>query len=100
MQIHITQPAIRYFHEEFDLNKGKSIRIFARYGGLNQVINGFSIGISIDQPKAQDIKKEIDGLSFFIAQQDLWLFKDQKLEIKYSRKQEEIVFSLTSEQNE
>ncbi|MBM7098052.1 HesB/YadR/YfhF family protein [Bacillus sp. H-16] len=92
MEIKITQPAIRWFHDEFDLTEGDSVRIHVRYGGCGSVQTGFSLGLGkekIDEPGALFEK---DGITYGIEAKDLWYFEDKNLTVKYSRKFDEIQF--------
>ncbi|ARK30810.1 HesB/YadR/YfhF family protein [Halalkalibacter krulwichiae] len=95
MNIHITKPAIQWFKEEFNLNeKTEYIRFFARYGGCGSIQSGFSLGISHDTEIPSDIGVEevVDGIHFYISEEDIWYFKGYDLKVKYSRKNDEIEF--------
>ncbi|WP_100372960.1 HesB/YadR/YfhF family protein [Bacillus sp. FJAT-45037] len=93
MDIQITKPALNWFKEEFNLTENDEwIRFFARYGGCGNIQSGFSLGISQDQPVKVGSKLEIDGITFFIEEKDLWYFKNLDLKVKYSRKLDEIEF--------
>ncbi len=93
MNIQVTKPALQWFKEELDLKgEGEYIRFFARYGGCGSIQSGFSLGISQEEPSTIGAKKEIEGIIFFIEEEDLWYFKDHDVKVKYSRKNEEIEF--------
>ncbi|WP_062047204.1 HesB/YadR/YfhF family protein [Bacillus sp. JCM 19034] len=93
MNIEVTKPAIQWFKDEFDLNKEHPyIRIFARYGGCGSLQSGFSLGISAERPNKIGAKTEVDGIIFYIEEQDLWYFDNHHLKVKYSRKHQEIEF--------
>ncbi|MFC0471826.1 HesB/YadR/YfhF family protein [Halalkalibacter kiskunsagensis] len=93
MNIQITKPALQWFKDELDIKgEGEFIRFFARYGGCGSIQSGFSLGISQEKPSIIGTKEEIDGIIFFIEEDDLWYFKGHDLKVKYSRKHDEIEF--------
>ncbi|WP_100404200.1 HesB/YadR/YfhF family protein [Bacillus solitudinis] len=93
MNIQVTKPALTWFREQFSLNgENEYIRFFARYGGCASIQNGFSLGINQDTPATIGALEEVDGIKFFVEEEDLWFFKDYNLKVKYSRKTDEIEF--------
>ncbi|PSL45071.1 uncharacterized protein YneR [Salsuginibacillus halophilus] len=94
MDLTVSQPAVNWFKDEFDIKESAKIRFFARYGGQNQLVDGFSIGLGMDEPNHPAATFEKDGLLFFIEQQDEWLFQGADLYVKYSRSYEEVAFEL------
>ncbi|GAF66809.1 HesB/YadR/YfhF family protein [Alkalihalobacillus trypoxylicola] len=93
MNIQVTKPAVQWFKKEFDLKgEGEYIRFFARYGGCATIQKGFSLGVAIEEPSSAGSLVEIEGLKFFVEESDLWYFNDQHLNVKYSRKLDEIEF--------
>lgn len=91
MEISITQPAINQLINEMDLKNGDQIRFFVRYGGKGNIA-GFSLGINTDKPFEPVAKTEVSGITFFVENKDAWYFEGHDLQIKYSRKREEIEF--------
>ena len=87
MDIQITKPALKWFIDELDL-KGDNeyIRFFARYGGCGSHQSGFSLGINQEDPTKIGAKLEVEGITFYIEENDLWYFKGHDLKVKYSRK--------------
>ncbi|WP_332694656.1 HesB/YadR/YfhF family protein [Halalkalibacter lacteus] len=99
MNIQITKPALQWFKDELDIKEeGEYIRFFARYGGCGSIQSGFSLGVSQEQPSIIGSQEVVDGITFFIEEEDLWYFKGLDLKVKYSRKNEEIEF-VYEEQN-
>ncbi|WP_026690915.1 HesB/YadR/YfhF family protein [Alteribacter aurantiacus] len=92
MNIKITQPALRWFQDEFDLKEGDTIRFHARYGGCGSVQSGFSLGITKDKLTDPGATFEKDGITYGVEQKDLWYFDDKDLTVKFSRKFDEIQF--------
>jgi uncharacterized protein YneR len=95
LNIQVTKPAIQWFKDEFGIkDEGEYIRFFARYGGCGSIQSGFSLGISHEQekPETMGVQEVTDGLTFYIAEEDIWYFKGYNLKVKYSRKNNEIEF--------
>lgn len=94
MNISLTQPALYWFKRELDLTEGQTIRFYVRQGGY-QAENGFSIGLTLnDEPNDIAAETNMDGLTFFIEQKDVWFFDGRDLQVKYSRKKQEIEYIL------
>ncbi|MCZ0704374.1 uncharacterized protein YneR [Natronobacillus azotifigens] len=92
MEISITQPAFKWLTEEMDVTNGDSIRFFVRYGGQGAQ-SGFSLGLSRnDVPFEPYSKTEMNGITFFVEKKDAWYFDERDLQVKYSRKKDEIEF--------
>lgn len=93
MEISITQPAMNWLINELDLNEGDFIRFFVRYGGHGGVQAGFSLGMTTnDRPFEPLATLEQSGITFFVEKKDDWYFENRNLQIKYSRKKDEIEF--------
>ncbi|UOE92610.1 MULTISPECIES: HesB/YadR/YfhF family protein [Bacillaceae] len=92
MEIDVTKPAFQWFKEEFNLQQEDYMRIFVRYGGCGDFQKGFSLGLMKEEPKHNAIQTEIEGVTFYIEEEDLWYFNDTDIKIKYSRNKEEIEF--------
>ena len=92
LKIHIAPEAITWFQDQFDLTKGDSLRIFVRYGGCGSIQQGFSLGFSEEKPNNVWSNLEVDGVQFFIAEEDAWYFEEKDLEIVYQSKTDEIEF--------
>ncbi|MBU8907402.1 HesB/YadR/YfhF family protein [Desertibacillus haloalkaliphilus] len=92
MKITITEPALKWFEEEMDIEKGEFIRFFARYGGDSSVQQGFSLGVTKESPKEAAATLDVNGYTFFIESDDLWYFDNHDLHVKYSRKTNSITY--------
>lgn len=93
MNISVSQPAVKWFQEEMEAERGDYIRFYARYGGHSSVQPGFSLGVSKAAPQEKAVETEQDGIVFFIEEKDLWYFNAHDLHIKYRRKYNEIEFN-------
>ncbi|AIM15714.1 MULTISPECIES: HesB/YadR/YfhF family protein [Neobacillus] len=94
MNIKISSQALNWFKEEMGLKKGDYLKFHARYGGCSTVQQGFSLGMSIQEPQTEMAASiEKDGICFFIDEEDLWFFNGHDLAVDYNEKREEIEFT-------
>jgi uncharacterized protein YneR len=92
MNIIITPKALDWFKKELDLQAGDAIRFFARYGGCSTVQKGFSLGVAKEDPIEPAAQTTVDGITFFVEDQDIWYFNDQNLTVDVNEKTEELTF--------
>ena len=85
--------AFQWYKEELQLQRGDLVRFFARYGGCSTVQKGFSLGVHKEKPIDAAVTLEIDGITFFIEQNDTWYFDGRDLYIEFDEKQNEPVFT-------
>ena len=86
MKITISDQALAWYQEEMGLGDGDFVRFFARYGGSSQVQQGFSLGISTEEPVDIGTKTTKSGITFYIEEKDLWYFDEHDLSIDYNQK--------------
>ncbi|KAB7671117.1 HesB/YadR/YfhF family protein [Bacillus sp. B1-b2] len=79
MKIIISDKAAEWYKEEMLLQAGAYVRFFARYGGCSTVQQGFSLGISSEEPVNIGVSIEKNGIHYYIEEKDLWYFDDQDL---------------------
>ncbi|MFJ6412758.1 hypothetical protein CHI12_05540 [Terribacillus saccharophilus] len=92
MQISITKPASNWFVQEMDLEPGSAVRFYVRYGGIGGIKEGFSLGITAEQPNDPITTEEVQGITFFVERSDAWYFEGVDLSVKYSRKWDDIQY--------
>ncbi|WLD95282.1 HesB/YadR/YfhF family protein [Alkalihalobacillus sp. AL-G] len=92
MELSITKPAVQWFKKEMGLDQGDFIRFFARVGGCSTVQTGYSLGVSKELPMESGLSTNVDGITFFVEEKDLWYLDGHDLTVKYQRKYEEITF--------
>ncbi|EFI83166.1 Iron-sulphur cluster biosynthesis [Listeria grayi] len=96
MKIEITEEANKWFHDEFNVENGNGIRLFAKYGGSNSSLHpGFSIGLVAEKPSEAVVEEKQDNVLYFIEDHDYWYFKDHDWKIDYEPTTEEISFSFS-----
>ena len=76
MELTVTPKAQKWFDSEIDLPETYGIRFFGKVYGKTEVHDGFSIGMSVEQPEHPVKKVEMDGTLFFIEEADECSLKD------------------------
>ncbi|MFS0782123.1 HesB/YadR/YfhF family protein [Bacillus sp. 1P06AnD] len=94
MKIYITDQAAQWYQEELDLEKGDSVRFFARYGGESTIQAAFSLGISPEQPENAVVSVEKNGMLYFIDESDLWYFDNKDLYVDFSTEKDEPTYTV------
>lgn len=92
MKINITNDAVEWFKEEYELEKG-SFRFFVRYGGIGGQIPGFSLGVHLEAPNDVHASYTQDETTFFVTQSDAWYFEDRDLKITLDDQLQEPAFT-------
>ncbi|MDN3015934.1 HesB/YadR/YfhF family protein [Paenibacillus sp. BSR1-1] len=92
MKIHISKEAAAWYIEELNINNGDFVRFFVRYGGCSTVQSGFSLGVSTEEPVDIGAAANLDGITFYIEEKDLWYFDNHDLVINFHSDYEEPVF--------
>ena len=90
MKIIISNEAFQWFKEEMEVVQGKSIRFYARYGGASPFHEGFSLGMTQEEPHDIGVETLVDGIRFYIEKDDLWFFNDHDLHVKLDEKVDEL----------
>lgn len=84
MNVKIDETALNWYKDELELNEGDHVKFFVRYGGCSAVQQGFSLGVSKDEPEQIGVSTIIDGITFFIEEKDVWYFDDHDLVVGFS----------------
>ena len=96
MKIELTQPAVQWFKDEFDLPQDdKVLHFFVRYGGEFQLKQGFSPAFNVENKADVEgaYEEEFDGLTLVIAEKDLWYFEDDHIVVDAVDHEDEISYS-------
>ncbi|MOA32426.1 Iron-sulfur cluster biosynthesis [compost metagenome] len=91
MKIEVEQPAARWYKSEMELNDGDSVRIFVRLGGCGSVHPGLSLGVTKEAPRKIGLSEKVEGVTFFIEEDNLWYLENKSLRISFDEKHEEIM---------
>lgn len=92
VKILITEEAFQWFKDEFDLEKDDYMRIFVRYGGCGSFQQGFSLGVIKDSPKQAATTLLVNGVTFFVEEEDLWYFENKNIKLDFNKAMKEIEF--------
>ncbi len=84
MKITVSNEALEWYVDEMNLKDGSFVRFYARYGGSSQIQKGFSLGISTEEPDQIGTKTNLNGITFYIEEKDLWYFDGHDLHIGFN----------------
>ena len=90
MEIIIQEQAYQWFKKEMDIEAGDAVRFYARYGGSSPFHEAFSLGMNREQPHTIGVQTIIDGVVFYIEQDDLWFFNEHSLVVSIDEKLNEL----------
>ncbi|NJP38097.1 HesB/YadR/YfhF family protein [Alkalicoccus luteus] len=94
MNLDITDEALKWFKNEVEADEGDTIKFFAKYGGESPIQSGFSIGFALHEtPESAGVKKEKDGITFFVEEKDLWYFDGYDLTVEFDEEKQEIHYN-------
>ncbi|MEB2279552.1 HesB/YadR/YfhF family protein [Lysinibacillus xylanilyticus] len=79
MNIVLTDEALQWFKQEMEVESGDTIRFYARYGGSSPFHEGFSLGMTREEPFNIGVKNVIDDVTYYIDEKDLWFFNHHSL---------------------
>jgi uncharacterized protein YneR len=92
MKIVISDEALKWFKEEMEASAGDYIRFYARYGGSSPFHEGFSLGMTRDIPQDMGVETVIDGIHFYIEEDDEWFFNSYDLHVTVNRETDELQY--------
>jgi uncharacterized protein YneR len=90
VKLKVEQPAARWYKTEMGLVDGDFIRIFIRLGGCGSVHPGLSLGITKDEPRSIGLSEDVDGVTYYIEEDNLWYLDNKSLRISFDETYEEI----------
>ncbi|QPC46473.1 HesB/YadR/YfhF family protein [Mangrovibacillus cuniculi] len=86
MKITMSEDAKQWFKHEMEVKANETVRFFVRYGGASTLHTGFSLGVTKEDPINIGYSTEIDNVTYFIEEKDLWYFKDHNLHVSFDDK--------------
>lgn len=92
MKIVISNQALQWFLDEMNVQPGDSIRFYARYGGSNPFHEGFSLGMSKDEPMNPSVIAKHNDVTFFIEEDDVWFFNNHDLHVDFDQGTDELSY--------
>lgn len=90
MNLIVEQNAARWYKEQMDLSEGDSLRIFVRLGGCGSVHPGLSLGITKDEPRNAGLSQQVEGILFYMEEDNVWYVENKELRISFDEKYEEV----------
>lgn len=93
MEIKLSEKAINWFKQEMEAEKGDFIRFYARYGGSSPFHEGFSLGMTREQPHEIGIETIVEDIHFYIEKSDEWFFNDHHLVVDADNSSDELSYS-------
>ncbi|WP_055108367.1 HesB/YadR/YfhF family protein [Paenibacillus ihumii] len=91
--INVTKEAAGWFKNELGVQEGQAIRFFARYSAGGTLHPGFSLGIGIEQPVSPGTISEVEGITFYMEDKDLWYLKGYHLNVVYDQIHNDIEYT-------
>lgn len=76
MFISIDENAFSWFTKEFESSTPFSIRMYPQYAGFGEKHKGYSLAFSVEAPTDARFREEINGITFFVEDNDVWFFED------------------------
>lgn len=92
MNITLTDKALQWFQQEMEVESGDTIRFYARYGGSSPFHEGFSLGMTREEPIEIGVKAVIDDVTYYIEEKDLWFFNDHNLYVDVDATNDELKY--------
>ncbi|MGN7356121.1 HesB/YadR/YfhF family protein [Paenibacillus sp. SAF-054] len=92
MMLRISQDAAKWYIKELGLQSGSALRFFPRYSSGGGLHPGFSLGISVEEPDRPVLREEIEGVVFFMEEQDGWYLRGYNLVVRYLESQDDIEY--------
>ncbi|MFC4023046.1 HesB/YadR/YfhF family protein [Oceanobacillus longus] len=89
MKLDISNEAAIWYKEELDIDGTEEIRFFVRYGGVGGKIPGFSLGVKKDHPQSVHTSKNVENITFYVEDADVWYFEESDLNIEFDEQRKE-----------
>ncbi|OMP66915.1 HesB/YadR/YfhF family protein [Domibacillus epiphyticus] len=95
MKIELSKQAKKWFEEEMDAVDGNFIRFYVRYGGSSPLHEGFSLGVSKEEPIEAAVTVRHDGVTYFVEEKDVWYFDGHHLVVGFNDQLNEPAYEYT-----
>ena len=93
MKIILSNEAMQWFQEEMEAQPGEYIRFYARYGGSSPLHDGFSLGVTKEEPLELSIELVAEDIHFYIETRDEWYFDRHDLHVNVDPVLKELTYS-------
>ncbi|MFT4412817.1 HesB/YadR/YfhF family protein [Fredinandcohnia humi] len=93
MDLEISSSAITWFKDEIGVKEGEKVRFYPKFYGSSPMQEGYSLGFSKDDEPIQiHVSKEVDGILFYVEEDDIWFFNDHDLHVEYHEETDELEY--------
>lgn len=96
MELTLQKEAAQWYKDELELDEDQSVRFFVRYGGVDGLKPGFSLGVRPDKPAEPIAEANEEGVHFFIESDDAWYFDEHDVKVEYDPTKEEPDFEYSN----
>lgn len=93
MKIIMSEEALHWFKEDMEVSAGESIRFFARYGGSSPLHEGFSLGVTKEDPDEASVEIIVNDVRYYIESRDEWFFDGHNLIVSVDEKLQELAYA-------
>ncbi|GAB6989021.1 HesB/YadR/YfhF family protein [Paenibacillus pini] len=98
MNIRISKDAARWYIKELGLQEGSFLRFFPRYSSGGGLHPGFSLGISEEPAERPFLQENVEGVNFYMEEQDVWYLREYDLVVNYLQTYDDIDYVYEPEQ--
>ena len=88
--LHISEEAAEWYKRELGVSEGEAIRFFARYSAGGHIHPGFSLGIEVRKPVSPGLLTTVQGIIFYMEDQDLWYLDGYHLKVEHDPQEDDI----------
>jgi uncharacterized protein YneR len=92
MEIVISDAALEWFKSDIGLTAGDQLRFYSKIYGNSPVQQGYSLAFAKEDPINIAVSTELEGILFFIEDNDLWYFDGHDLYVDYHKKEDELEY--------
>lgn len=96
MKLQVTKTAAQWYKDELLLEEGENLHFYVRYGGIGGHQPGFSLAISPEEKKEPLAETTVEGITFFIENDDDWYFDGSDLTVEFDEDRQEPSFQYQS----
>lgn len=93
VKIVISADALDWFKEEMEVVPGDSIKFFARYGGVSTLHDGFSLGVTKEEPDEVSIEVQHNDVRYYMENRDIWFLLGHELHVNVDPELGELIYS-------
>lgn len=82
MELKVTTKAAQKLSQQMHLKNGDRVKIFTKiYGGIPTVFPSYFLGIVIDNEDKAEKYCQVEGIEFYVTQEDEWILDDYDLKV-------------------